>query len=550
MNFVNWRSARSAIRVCLGLVSMLALWGMMPAQSPSPAGLPVTGERLLNAAKEPGNWLMYSGDYKSHHYSSLNQITADNVHRLRAKWIYQMHRQKVETTPIVVDGVMYVTRPPSDVIALDAETGRALWTYEHKLSGRVYVCCGEVNRGLAILDGTLFLTTLDAQLVALDARAGRVLWKKVIADPALNYTATGAPLAIKDKVIVGVGGAEGGIRGFLDAYDAKTGDRRWRFWTVPAPGEPGSETWGGDSWRNGGASTWLTGSYDPELNLLYWGTGNPGPDYNGDVRPGDNLYSCSLLALDPDSGKLKWHFQFTPHDTRDWDATQIPVLLNSTATRRKLVVMPSRNGFYYVLDRRTGEFLLAKPFVKQTWAKEIDKKGRPVLNPGQEPTAEGNESIWPGVDGGNNWMSPSYNPDTRLLYFNAREERRRFFKTDAPEFRPGEAYFGGGGGGGARFRPEESWGKLIAMKPETGEIQWEHRILSPPWAGVLSTGGNLVFSATPSGNFYALDARTGKELWRFNGGDRVFASPITFLSKGKQMITIPIGDVLIAFGLE
>jgi alcohol dehydrogenase (cytochrome c) len=250
---------------------------------------------------------------------------------------------------------------------------------------------------------------------------------------------------------------------------------------------------------------------------------------------------------------MKWHFQFTPHDTRDWDATQVPVLIESASpasSGRKLVVMPSRNGFHYVLDRRTGEFLLAKPFVKQTWAKEIDKKGRPVLNPGQEPTPEGNESIWPGVDGGHNWMSPSYNPNTKLLYFNAREERRRFFKTDAPEFRPGEPFFGGGGGGGARFRPEESWGKLVAMNPETGEIHWEHRILSPPWAGVLSTAGKLVFSATPSGNFYALDARTGKELWRFNGGDRVYASPITFLSRGRQLITIPIGDVLIAFGLE
>jgi alcohol dehydrogenase (cytochrome c) len=542
--------------VYLCLAVTLALGGITLAQAPSSAGLPVSYERLLNATKEPGNWLTYSGDYRSHHYSSLNQVTVDNVHRLRAKWIYQMHRQKVETTPIVVDGIMYVTRPPSDVIALDAETGRALWTYEHKLSGRVYTCCGEVNRGLAILDGTLFLTTLDAQLIALDARAGRVVWRKALADPALNYTATGAPLAIKDKIIVGIAGAEGGIRGFLDAYDPRTGDRIWRFWTVPAPGEPGSETWGGDSWKNGGASTWLTGSYDPELNLLYWGTGNPGPDYNGDVRPGDNLYSCSLLALDPDSGTLKWHFQFTPHDTHDWDATQVPVLIDATdatdaTTRgRKLVVVPSRNGFYYVLDRRTGEFLLAKPFVKQTWAKEIDNKGRPVLNPGQEPTAEGNESIWPGVDGGHNWMSPSYNPDTRLLYFNAREERRRFFKTDAPEFRPGEAFFGGGGGGGARFRPEESWGKLVAMVPETGEIRWEHRILAPPWAGVLSTAGNLVFSATPSGNFYALDARTGKELWRFNGGDRVFASPVTFLSRGKQIVTIPIGDVLIAFGLD
>lgn len=525
----------------------------LTTQTPSPAGLPITYERLLKATQEPGNWLTYSGDYRSHHYSTLDQITADNVHRLRAKWIYQMHKSKVETTPIVVDGVMYVTRPPSDVIALDAETGRALWTFEYRLASRVYTCCGEVNRGLAILGRTLFLTTLDARLIALDADTGRVVWKKELADPGLNYTATGAPLAVKDKVIVGIAGAEGGIRGFLDAYEAKTGERAWRFWTIPAPGEPGSETWGSNNaWRHGGGSTWLTGSFDPELNLLYWGTGNPGPDYNGDVRPGDNLYTCSLLALDPDTGALKWHFQFTPHDTRDWDATQVPVLLDSTieGRPRKLVVVPSRNGFYYVLDRRTGEFLLAKPFARQTWARHIDSKGRPALNPGQEPTPEGNDSIWPGVDGGHNWMSPSYSPDTKLLYFNSREERRRFFKTDAPEFRPGEPFFGGGGGGGARFRPEESWGRLIAMKPETGEIQWEHRILAPPWAGVLSTAGNLVFSATPAGNFYALDARTGKELWRFNGGDRVYASPITFLSRGKQIVTIPIGDVLIAFGLD
>ncbi|MEO8520673.1 MAG: PQQ-dependent dehydrogenase, methanol/ethanol family [Acidobacteriota bacterium] len=519
---------------------------------PAPAGLPVTAARLHNAARDPGNWLMYSGDYRSHHYSGLDQVNDRNVHRLRVKWIYQMHRQKVETTPIVAGGVMFVTRPPSDVIALDAETGRALWTYEHKLSGPVYVCCGEVNRGVAILDDTLFLATLDARLVALDARSGRVRWTQTLGSPGMNYTATGAPLVVKDKVVVGIAGAEGGIRGFLDAYDARTGRRAWRFWTIPAPGEAGSETWQGDAWRHGGASTWLTGSFDPELNLLYWGTGNPGPDYNGDVRPGDNLYSCSLLALDPDSGTLKWHFQFTPHDSRDWDATQIPVLVDAAVSgrTRRLVVVPSRNGFYYALDRATGEFLFAKPFVRQTWAKEIDGTGRPVLNPGQEPTPEGNESIWPGVDGGHNWMSPSYHPGTRLLYFNAREERRRFFKTDAPEFRPGEAFFGGGGGGGARFRPEESWGTLIAMEPGTGEIRWEHRILTPPWAGVLSTAGNLVFSATPSGNVYALDARTGKELWNFNGGDRVFASPITFLSRGRQLVTIPIGDVLIAFGLD
>ncbi|MCI0388680.1 MAG: PQQ-dependent dehydrogenase, methanol/ethanol family [Acidobacteria bacterium] len=532
--------------------AVLALAPTPLGQSPSSGGLPITYERLLKATEEPGNWLMYGGDYRSHHYSSLNQITTDNVHRLRVKWIYQMHRPKVETTPIVVDGVMYVTRPPSDVIALDAETGRALWTFEYRLASSVYVCCGQVNRGLAILGTTLFITTLDAKLLALDARSGRMLWKKELADPGLNYTATGAPLVIKDKVIAGIAGAEGGIRGFLDAYDAKTGERLWRFWTVPAPGEPGSETWENDAWKHGGGSTWITGSYDPELNLVYWGTGNPGPDYNGDVRPGDNLFTCSLLALDVDTGKMKWYFQFTPHDTHDWDATQVPVLLDSTfgGRPRKLVVVPSRNGFHYVLDRQTGEFLLAKAYVKQTWAKEIDKKGRPVLNPNQDPTLEGNDTVWPGVDGGNNWMSPSYNPNTKLLYFNAREERRRYFKTDAPEFRPGESFFGGGGGGGARFRPEESWGRFIAMVPETGEIKWEHRILSPPWAGALSTAGNLVFSATPAGNFYALDARTGKELWHFNGGDRVFASPITFLSRGKQLVTIPIGDILIAFGLD
>ena len=513
--------------------------------------LQVTFERLLRADQEPGNWLTYSGDYGSHHYSRLNQITSDNVQRLHAKWIFQMHHAKVETTPIVVDGIMYVTRPPSDVIALDAETGRALWTFEYRMPSRVYTCCGEVNRGVAILGDRLFLTTLDAKLVALDARSGRVLWKKDITDPAEGYTATAAPLAVKDRVIVGISGGEAGVRGFVDAYYAATGERAWRFYTIPAPGEPGSETWTGDSWQHGGGTTWITGSFDPDLNLLYWGTGNPGPDYNGDVRRGDNLYSCSVVALDPDTGKLKWHFQFTPHDTHDWDSTQVPVLLDSTfaGRPRKLLIEASRNGFYYVLDRQSGEFLLAKPYVKQTWAKEIDGKGRPVTLPGQEPTLEGNDEIWPGVDGGNNWMSPSYNPISKLLYVSAREERRRFFKSDTLEFRAGEMY-AGGGGGGARFRPEENSGKLLAITPETGEIRWTHHLLTPHWSGVLSTAGNLVFSSTMQGNFFALDAQTGKELWHFPGGDRVFASPITFLSRGKQIVTLPIGDNLVAFALD
>ncbi|MBM3812954.1 MAG: PQQ-dependent dehydrogenase, methanol/ethanol family [Acidimicrobiia bacterium] len=526
------------MRFLLVLIAALAA-----AQSP----FPVTYERLLNAGSEPGNWLTYGGDYRSHHFSPLTQITAENVHRLRVKWIYQFHKTKVEATPIVVDGLMFLTRPPSDVIALDAETGRELWTYQHRIAQKGYVCCGEVNRGLAILGSTLYLTTLDAKLVALDAESGRVLWKRDLADPSVNYSGTAAPLALNGKIIVGIAGGDAGIRGFLDAYDAKTGARLWRFWTIPAPGEKGSETWGGELWKHGGAATWITGSYDPELNLVYWGTGNPAPDYNGDVRPGDNLYSCSLLAINPDTGELKWYFQFTPHDTHDWDATQVPVLIDAP---RKLVVVPSRNGFHYVLDRETGKFLSARPFVKQTWAKEIDKNGRPVLNPGQEPTLEGNDSVWPGVDGANNWFSPSYSPLTKLLYLNAREERRRYFKTDAPEFQPGQGFFGGGGGGGLRFRPEESWGKLIAMVPETGEIKWEHKIQTPPWAGTLATAGNVVFTATPSGNFYAVDARTGKHLWNFHGGGSVYASPISFLSRGKQVVTIPMGDILIAFSLD
>ena len=309
---------RNLKTVLLVVTLALAVAQGTRGQSPSPAGLPVTPERLLNATAEPGNWLTYSGDYRSHHYSSLNQITVDNVHRLRAKWIYPdaPDQGRDDADRGGRDHVRHAPAERRDCHRRGNRTGAL--DVRVQSAGPGLTCCGEVNRGLAILGTTLFLTTLDAQLVALDARSGRVLWKKALADPGLNYTATGAPLAIKDKVIVGIAGAEGGIRGFLDAYDAKTGERAWRFWTVPAPGEPGSETWGGgDAWRHGGASTWLTGSYDPELNLLYWGTGNPGPDYNGDVRPGDNLYSCSLLALDPDTGTLKWHFQFTPHDTRD-----------------------------------------------------------------------------------------------------------------------------------------------------------------------------------------------------------------------------------------
>jgi alcohol dehydrogenase (cytochrome c) len=515
-------------------------------------GLPVGYDRLLKADQEPGNWLMYSGTYNSWRYSRLDQINTANASRLKPKWLFQMRtREKVESTPLVVDGIMYLTRPENDIIALDAETGRTLWTYEYRNPARLFPCCGRVNRGVAILGDRLFMNTLDMHVVAVEARSGRELWRKQMFDYAAagGYAATGAPLVVKDKVIVGMAGGEKGVRGFLDAYNAATGELVWRFHTIPEQGEP-NYTWSADSGERGGAATWNTGSYDPELNTLYWGTGNPWPDTNGDVRLGDDLYSCSVIALDADTGKLKWHFQFTPHDVHDWDSTQVPVLADGEfrGRARKLLLWPNRNGFFYVLDRQTGEFLLAKAFVKQTWTKGFDDKGRPELVRGNEPTPEGNAEVWPGVDGGANWMAHSYSPLTKWLYTFAREEHRVYSKSvyRAPTTEEEVAGFRGR----PQFPPEDSFGKVIAIDPSTGEIQWEHRVLTPPWSGVMATAGNLVFGGTMEGNVFALDARSGKLLWRFLGNGPVYAGPISFLSHGKQHVSLAVGDVLMTFSLD
>ena len=326
---------------------------------------------------------MYSSTYNSWRFSRLDQINTQNVKNLQVKWLFQgRHQEKFETTPLVVDGIMYLTRPENDVYALDAETGRVMWVYNHKNPERTYNCCGKVNRGLAILGNRLFMGTLDMHLIALDAKSGRELWKTEMFDYTASggYAATGAPLAVKDKVIIGMAGGEHSISGFLDAYDAATGKRVWRFNTIPQPGEPNFGTWDGDSWKTGGVATWNNGSYDPETNTVFWGTSNPWPDYNGDFRKGDNLYSCSVVALDADTGKLKWYYQLTPHDTHDWDATQIPILFDAPfrGRDRKLMAWAARNGFYYLLDRNNGEFLLAKSFVRQTWAKGFDDEGHPA----------------------------------------------------------------------------------------------------------------------------------------------------------------------------
>jgi alcohol dehydrogenase (cytochrome c) len=523
-------------------------------------GLPVSNQRLLKADAEPGNWLMYSGGYSSWRFSKLDQINTTNVSRLRVKWLYQARtEEKFETTPLVVDGIMYLTRPENEIHAVDAETGRLMWTYVHRNPTRTFNCCGKVNRGLAIHGSKLIMNTLDMHVLAVDAKSGREIWKTKMFDhtAAGGYASPGAPLVIKDKVVVGMAGGERGVSGFLDAYDVETGTRAWRFNTIPQPGEENFGTWAGDSWKTGGASTWNSGAYDPDLNLVYWGTSNPWPDYNGDNRKGDNLYSCSAIALDADTGKLRWFYQFTPHDLHDWDATQIPVLIDADyqGRPRKLMAWANRNGFYYLLDRATGEFLFAKAFVKQTWVKGFDAKGRPEVIPGNEPTPEGNTETWPGVDGAANWMSHSYSPLTRLLYTFAREERRVFTK-DSPRHPTTEPDANAGGGGfrfrrrGPRFAPEESWGKVMAIDPLTGETRWEHKVVSPPWGGVMATAGNLVFGGTYEGMVFALDARNGERLWHFSGNDRVYASPISFLSNGRQFVSLPVGDVLITFALE
>jgi len=558
----------------IGYVAAAAALLSAAAWSVSGQGLPVSYERLLNAAGEPGNWLMYSHTYNSWRFSGLNQITTANVKNLRVKWLFQgRHIEKFETTPLVADGIMYLTRPENAIYALDAATGRQLWMYEYRNPPRTFNCCGKVNRGLAILGNTLFMNTLDMHVVAVDARSGHEVWKTEIYDytAAGGYAAPGAPLVVKDKLIVGMAGGERGVSGFLDAYGTKTGQRIWRFNTIPQPGEPNFGTWAGDSWKTGGVTTWNNGSYDPETNTLFWGTSNPWPDYNDDFRAGDNLYSCSVLALDPDTGKLKWFFQFTPHDLHDWDSTQIPILLDTEfrGENKKALAWANRNGFFYLLDRTMGKFLMAKAFVKQTWTKGFDDNGRPELIPGNQPTPEGNDRVWPGVDGGANWMSHSYSPLTELLYVFAREEHRTFSKnalphatTELPPNAPAApismananagAYDPVTGGAITRAvgTPEESWGKVVAIDPATGDIKWEHRVLTPPWGGVMATAGNLVFGGTLEGMVFALNATTGERLWTFSANGPVFASPISYTANGKQLVSIPAGDLIVTFGLD
>jgi alcohol dehydrogenase (cytochrome c) len=535
---------------------LLAAAGCLHAQ--------VTYERLLHADGEPQNWLTYSGTYLSQRHSTLSQITPENVKNLELQWMFQTRSlEKFEATPLVVNGVMYTVQPPNDVVALDAASGRIFWIYRYTPSADARPCCGRVNRGLAILGDTLYMGTIDAHLLAIDAKTGKVLWNTHPAqsDPAIGYAYVHAPLIVKDKVIMGVAGGEYGIQGFIAAFDARTGKEVWRFNTVPHPGEPGHETWGGDSWKNGGASVWVTGSYDSDTNQTYWGIGNPGPDWNGDPRPGDNLYSCSVVALDADTGKLRWHYQFSPHNEYDYDSVQVPVLVEMQweGRPRKLMIWANRNGFFYVLDRSTGKFLLGKPFVKVNWANGFDEVGRPMLVANMAPTKQGT-LIFPGNQGGTNYYSPSYSPHTGLFYIPTWENTSSLYVKADQQYAEGETYAGGGPRGpvgqiGGRGLPyfgmdSEGFGAVRAIDPKTGEKKWDFKMAQVTEAGILTTASDVLFSGGREGYVYALDARNGALLWRTNVGGPMQSSPITYMVGGRQYVAVNAGNTMLVYALR
>jgi alcohol dehydrogenase (cytochrome c) len=518
------------------------------ATAVAPSSL-ITNRDLLDGLKDPTRWLTYSGTYDGQRHSPLTQITPENVDRLTAQWTFQTGQLgSFQTTPIVIDGVLYVTGFNNNAWAIDARSGRTIWRYRRNLPEDLRLCCGAVNRGFAVLGDRLFMTTLDAHLVSLDMKTGTPLFDVELMDYKLGYSATVAPLVVKDKVIVGVAGAEYGIRGFIDAYDVNTGRRAWRFFTVAGPGDPGARTWPqGDAYQRGGGSIWVTGTYDPEQNLVFFGTGNPGPDYYGNAREGDNLYTASLVALDADTGERRWHYQFTPHDVHDWDSTQVPVLgeLTINGQARKVVMFANRNGFFYTLDRVTGKVIVAKPFVETTWAKEIDATGRPMLLVGHTPDEVGNKTC-PDLGGGTNFMSPSFDPTTKLFFVTARETCAMYYAYDQ-KFKPGEQYTGGGQ---SRPRDQKNFGALRAIDPTTGLIKWEFRYTSVSGSGVLTTASGVVFAGDGDGNIMAFDSRTGKILWHYQLGFSMRATAgTTYMLDGRQYLLVPAGSMLTAFAL-
>jgi len=512
----------------------------------------VSIDRLLQADREPHNWLTYSRTYSNQRFSPLTQITPANVANLELQWVWQARSlEKFEATALVVDGLLYTVQAPNDVVALDAKSGRIFWTFSHTPAPDARLCCGRVNRGVSILGDTLFMGTIDAHLIALDAKTGQVRWKTQVAGSNERYAITHAPLVVRDSVIVGTAGGDFGVRAFIAAFDAKTGRERWRFYTVPATGEPGNDTWSGESWKTGGAAVWNAGAYDPDANLVYFGTGNPWPDWDGRDRRGDNLYSDSVVALDAATGRLKWHYQFTPHDELDYDSTQVPVLadIDWQGRPRKVMLWANRNGVAYVLDRTTGEVLHAKPYVKVTWMNGFDKSWRPMRVPGQVPSEAGTV-MYPTVLGATNWQPPSFSPRTGLFYVSAWENTSTVAVEGSTPRGIGANPLGQAHLERNTRTEQEGFGVVRALDPRTLDPKWEFKMSDTTWGGVLTTASDLVFSGGKEGYFFALDARDGKLLWRMALGGQVNAGPMSYAIGGKQYIAINVGNALFTFALR
>jgi PQQ-dependent dehydrogenase (methanol/ethanol family) len=521
---------------------------------PTPGG--VTFDRLVKTAAEPQNWFMYWGNFQGTHYSPLKQIDNSSVRQLQAAWAFAMPGDSIlEATPVVVDGVMFTTQPGT-VVALDARTGRQIWKYTRQQKVKNPYEINPFNRGVAVLGTRLFVGTLDAALVALDVRTGAPLWEMQVADSMLGYSITSPPLIVKDEVLVGITGGEFGARGFLDAYDATTGRHLWRWYSVPAPGEFGNDTWLGDSWKRGGSPMWLTGSYDPDLNLVYWTVGNPGPQIDRSARGDlDNLFSDSVVAIDPDTGQRRWHYQFTPNDGHDWDSCQDVILVDRIwrGQMRKLLLHADRNGIFYVIDRVNGKLLSGTPFVHVNWHAGFDANGRPMAVPGSNSSPEGSFFVYPTLLGGTNFQPPSYSPLTGWMYLEYAESGQRYISAPVT-FEAGRQYIGrsaaaADGAGPRPGEPSPSAG-IKALDPETGRTMWDFKIFQGSLTnGVLATAGNVVFGAIRDGNLVALDAKTGKHLWHFQTGASVAAAPMSYAVEGRQFVAIAAGNTLYAFAL-
>ena len=495
-----------------------------------------------------GNWFSYNGDYSGTRHSRLTQISPVNVGRLTAQWVFHPRVvSPLEVTPLVVAGIMFITSA-NDAYALDAKTGKVLWRHIRAISrGLVDDPAQHHNRGVAILGTRIYIETDNAHLLCLDARSGHLIWEVPFASGNRNYGATSAPLIVKNKVVVGISGGDAGVRGFLAAFDTDTGEERWRFWTIPGPGEKGNQSWPGDSYLHGGGTTWLPGTYDPELNTIYWGTGKPAPDYDGSVRPGDDLYTSCLLALDPDTGTLKWYFQFSPHDLYDYDAVQTPVIVDAKfkGQPRKLIVTANRNGFLYILDRTDGKFLFAKPFMSsQNWAKGIDQNGRP-FSAGLIPDEKG-VRVCPANGGATNWYSPSYDPATRMFYFRSYEACATIQSEPKP-FEEGANYYATG------LRNADDTGKayINAFNLDTLDFSWRRLQIgrNKGWGGLMTTATGLIAYGDDAGNFVILDAHTGAALWHFHVGQLIHASPMAYAIDGKEYFAIAAGSDVFSFAL-